>query len=446
MTLRTRFPMQLTAIVTLALVLVACGGGGDAAAATCDGEVEEGTIAMFAHEGSEADAYRQAIDGFNETTGAELGVTVELTMIPEGQYTDQVNAAAAAGDLPALLDFDGPNMANLAWAGHLAALDDCVSAELRDNVLPSLIEQGTYAERLYGLGSFDSGLGLWAWRSALEEVDARIPSGPDDAWTADELEQILHDLQDAGYEHPLDTKFWYGSQGEWFSYAFAPILWSAGGDLIDRDDYQTADGVLNSSESAEALTTFQRWVDEGLIDENAADDSNFLQKQAPISWVGHWMYGPYKEEAGDDLVLLPLPDFGTGSKTGMGSWAWGMTTAASDPDAAWAVIEHLMSDDVILAITEVNGAVPGTTSAIADSPNHAEGGDLELYVRQLEGAPDVAVPRPVTPAYPNITQVFTGVIDDIVHGADVQETLDEAVVAIDADIESNEGYPPPGGE
>jgi multiple sugar transport system substrate-binding protein len=127
----------------------------------------------------------------------------------------------------------------------------------------------------------------------------------------------------------------------------------------------------------------------------------------------------------------------------MGSWAWGVTSAAADPDAAWAVIDYLMSDDVILAITEVNGAVPGTTSAIGQSPNHASGGDLELYVTQLEGAPDLAVPRPVTPAYPNMTQVFRGVIDDIVRGADVQQTLDEAVATIDADIEENEGYPPP---
>jgi multiple sugar transport system substrate-binding protein len=437
-------PLAIAAPITVALLVAACSGGTtDGGGPACDGEIEEGELTMFAHEGSEADAYRAAVEGFNETRGAELGLTVDLTMIPEGQYTDQVNAAAAAGDLPDLLDLDGPNMANLAWGGHLVPIDSCIPDETRDNILPSLIAQGTYADQLYAVATFDSGLGLWAWGSALEEVGARIPTGPDDAWSVDELEGILRDLQDAGYEHPLDTKFWYGSQGEWFSYAFTPILWSAGADLIDRDDYQSADGVLNSAEAVAGLTTFQSWVDDGLIDKDAADDNNFLEEDSPISWVGHWMYGPYKEAAGDDLVLLPLPDFGTGTKTGMGSWAWGMTSAAEDPDAAWAVLEYLISDDVIIDITTVNGAVPGTRSAIEKSPNHAEGGDLELYVTQLEGAPDIAVPRPVTPAYPNMTQVFRSVIDDIVNGADVQQTLDEAVTTIDADIEDNEGYPPP---
>lgn len=441
-----RHMLRTAAVPSAALLLLAaCGGDDDdAAAAACDGTVDEGTVTMFAHEGAEADAYRAAIDDFNATTGSDLGVSVELTMIPEGQYTDQINAAAASGDLPDVLDLDGPNMANLAWSGNLSPLDECIPDDLRDNILPSLIEQGTYADNLWAVGSFDSGLGLYAWKSALDEVGARIPTSADDAWTAEETEQILRDLQAAGYENPLDTKFWYGSQGEWFTYAFAPIVWSAGGDLINRDDYQSADGVLNSPEVVEAFTTFQTWVDDGLIDRDAADDSNFLEKEAPISWVGHWMYQPYKDAAGDDLVVLPLPDFGTGSKTGMGSWAWAMTPEAADPDAAWAVVEHLMSDETIKAITDVNGAVPGTQSSIDDSELYAEGGDLELFVDQLNAAPDVAVPRPVTPAYPVITGIMRTVIDDIIQGADVAETLGDAVADIDADIDANDGYPAPG--
>jgi len=372
-----------------------------------------------------------------------MGLTVDLTMIPEGQYGDNVTAAAASGDLPDVIDHDGPSMANLAWAGSLSPLDGCISDELRDSVLPSLIQQGTYADQLWSVGSFDSGLGLYAWQSALEEAGARIPEGIDDAWTADEFRDVLVGLQDAGYETPLDPKFWYGSQGEWFSYAYQPVLWSAGGDLVTREGDLTAEGVLNSADSVSGLETFQGWIEDGLLDTAAADDSNFLNKEAPISWVGHWMYQPYKDAAGDDLVVLPLPDFGTGTKTGMGSWAWGMSSAVEDPDAAWAVIEYLMSDDVIAEITTANGAVPGTQSAIEASELYGEGGDLQLFVEQLQAAPDVAVPRPVTPAYPTITSEFRTIIDDIIQGADVQTTLDEAAAAIDEDIATNEGYPPP---
>ena len=38
--------------------------------------------------------------------------------------------------------------------------------------------------------------------------------------------------------------------------------------------------------------------------------------------------------ASDDLVLLPLPDLGQGTKTGQGSWAWAVTAPEEKQDAA----------------------------------------------------------------------------------------------------------------
>lgn len=436
----------LAVALILPLLAAACGDDDDAAGADiCDGEVTVDTIDAWAHEGAEADAYQTMVDDFNATVGADLGLTVDLTLIPEGEYTDQVNAAAAADDLPALLDFDGPNLANLAWSETIVSLESCISDDLRDNLLPSIVSGGTYNDNLYSVGSFDSGLGLWAYRSALEGAGARIPEGADDAWTVDEMEQILRDLQAAGFANPLDIKIWYGTQGEWMTYGFSPITQSAGSDLVDRETLK-ADGVLNAPEVVDALTKFQSWADEGLIDTQAVDDSNFLSGESPLSWVGHWMYTPYLEAVGDDLILVPLPDFGNGTRTGMGSWAWAITSTGADidADASWAFIEFAVSDDSVLKITEVNGAVPSTKTALDKNPNFAEGGPLELFVEQLEGAPDIAVPRPITPGYPTVTSEFWGAMDEILLGEDVQTALDNAVAAIDADVDDNEGYPAPG--
>ncbi len=431
----------VTLMAVLAMIAGACGGGELEAAAECDGEISSGsTVTVWMHEGSEYTEMSAVLEGFN---ASQSDITVEVVSIPEGGYTDSLKAAAAANDLPDVIEFDGPVLYNFAWAGSVLSMEGCISDEVRDNMLPSLIAQGTYAGDLWGIGTFDSGLGLWAWGSALAEVGARIPTGAEDAWTAAEFETILRDLQGAGYEHPLDIKPWYGSQGEWFGYGFEPILWSGGAALIDRDNYDKADGVLNSDEAVAAMTTFQNWVNGGLIDMQAADDSNFLEKRSPISWVGHWMFGAYSEAAGDDLVLLPLPDFGEGTRTGMGSWGWAIANGVQDADAAMAVIEYMVSDDAVLAVTGANGAVPGTKTAIAKSPNHAPGGPLELYVEQLNGAPDIAMPRALTPAYPTLTATFSSLLDDIMNGKDVKTALDEAVAIIDADIEANEGYPDP---
>ncbi len=426
-------------VVGLILVAAACSSGGGGAGAVCDGTIDDSTITVWVHEGSEADAYVELIEDFN-ASGA--GVTVELTQLPEGGYTDAINAAAAAGDLPDIIDFDGPTLANFAWAGSIVHIDDCITDDVKENLLPSIIQGGTYNDNLYSIGTFDSGLGLWAWKSALDEVGARIPADAGDAWTAEEFEGILVDLQGAGYAHPLDIKIFYGTQGEWMTYGFSPITQSVGSDLVDRGSLK-AEGVLNDQAVVDGLTVFQKWATDGLINMDAVDDTPFLTKETPISWVGHWMYNAYKEAAGDDLVLVPLPDFGDGTKTGMGSWAWAVTSSNTDGDAAWKFLEFAVSDPTILKITAANGAVPATNTALAQNPNFAPGGDLELFVEQLEGAPNIAVPRPVTPGYPTVTSEFWGAMDKILLGADVQATLDAAAAAIDADVDANDGYPAP---
>jgi multiple sugar transport system substrate-binding protein len=92
-------------------------------------------------------------------------------------------------------------------------------------------------------------------------------------------------------------------------------------------------------------------------------------------------------------------------------------------------------------MTNANGAVPARKSAIAQSELYAEGGLLNIFVQQLEGG--VAVPRPVTPAYPVISAAFDVAVRNIIAGADVQSELDAAVQKIDQDIMDNSGYPLP---
>ncbi len=92
------------------------------------GDGERGKIAALLEEWSKAHPDKKAV----------------LEILPEGAYNEQVQAAALAGNLPDLLDFDGPNYANYVWSGYLVPLNDIVPKATIDNVIPSLIAQGTY--------------------------------------------------------------------------------------------------------------------------------------------------------------------------------------------------------------------------------------------------------------------------------------------------------------
>jgi multiple sugar transport system substrate-binding protein len=242
-------------------------------------------------------------------------------------------------------------------------------------------------------------------------------------------------------EYAIDFKMNYG-QGEWYTYGFAPIMQSFGGDLIDRSTYKSADGVLNGPAAVEGMTFFQDLFKKGYANANPpGDDSFYGAKTAALTFVGHWMWNSHNDGLGDDLVLLPMPKFGEKAVTGMGSWNWGLTSSCPNPDAAWKFLEYLISPDEILRMTNANGAVPARKTAAAKSELYGEGGPVNLFVQQLEGG--VALPRPVTPAYPVITAVYAEAVQNIIAGADVKAELDKAVKKIDQDIEDNQGYPMP---
>jgi multiple sugar transport system substrate-binding protein len=438
--------------VILTISLAACGGTATEVPAEQQQAAEQPaaeempaeeavTIDVWFHSGKgpERDALNATIEEFNSSQDA---VQVNAVQLPEGSYNDQVNAAALAGDLPCALDFDGPNLYNYAWSGYLTPIDEYVSDEMRNDFLPSIIDQGTYAGNLYSLGQFDSGLAIWANKAYLEEAGVRIPEGVDDVWSKEEFVDALDKLQALDQvEYAIDFKMNYG-QGEWYTYGFSPIVWSHGGGLIDRSNYETADGVLNSPESIEAMEFFQMLFDEGYTKaEPAGDDDFYINKVAALSWVGHWMWEPHHENMGDNVILIPMPDFGAGPKTGMGSWNWGITTSCANPDATWTFLDFILSKDEILRMTNANGAVPARQSAIEESELYASDGPLNLFVQQLQS--DMAVPRPIYPGYPVLTSAFQEAVQNIVSGADVTQELNNAVQTIDQDIQDNQGYPAP---
>ncbi|TME13242.1 MAG: sugar ABC transporter substrate-binding protein [Chloroflexi bacterium] len=426
---RVIFPLM----VLLSMLFSACGSTSSTTAGSASGPI---TVQLFFHsgQGAERDALNATLKAFSDRNP---DITVDAVQLPEGRYTDQVNLAALAHSLPCLLDFDGPTLYNYTWSGYLLPLDKYVSPEMKADFLPSIINQGMYNHHLYSLGQFDSGLGIYANKQYLSEVRARIPT-IDNPWTLTEFNDILAKLKNVpGVEYPLDLQMAFG--GEWFTYGFSPFVESFGGDLINRSNYQSSSGVLNGPDAVAAMTWFQGLFKQGYSNPFPVENTDFTSGKSALSWVGHWVYPDYSKALGDNLLVLPAPNLGNGAKTGMGSWNWGITSSCKTPDAAWKVLNFILSPNEIARMTNANGAVPARNSAIAQSKLYAPNGPLQVFVQQLQRG--IAEPRPITPAYPTITSAFAVAVANIAAGADVKEELDKAVQKIDQDIEDNQGYP-----
>ncbi len=410
-----------------ALLAIAGCGGQDADSAQ--------VLEIWAHAGqaSERETLQAQVARFNRSGAA---IPARLTLIPEGSYNAQVQAAAVAGELPDLLEFDGPFLYAYVWQGRLRPLDDLLPQALLDDLLPSLRAQGRYRGRLWSAGTFDSGLGLYADAARLETAGIRLPTLKS-PWRRDEFEAILDRLaRDDPDGQVLDLKLNYA--GEWFTYAFSPLLQSAGGDLVARPGLDRAEGVLDGPGSVMAMRAVQGWIERGRVDPNIDDDA-FASGRVALAFGGHWNYPRYRERLGGRLRLLPLPDFGRGSRTGQGSWSWAVTAGSRHPREAARFIAFLLQPDEVLAMCGANGAVPATRRAIDRSPRYRVGGPLRLFVEQLTGGR--AVPRPRTPAYPVITAEFQKAFERIRSGSAVEASLARAARTIDREIADNRGYP-----
>jgi multiple sugar transport system substrate-binding protein len=364
---------------------------------------------------------------------------VEIVSSLRRNYENWVHREAATGTLPCLLEFDGPYLSAFAWPAYLQPIDKFVPPAMLHDFLPSIVAQGTYQGRLYSLGQYDSGMGLWGNRRYLLAAGVRIPT-LDAPWGLAEFEQALARLT-ALKEVDYAINFaLYAKGGEFYSYGYAPILQGFGGDVIDRLTYRSAKGVLDGPRSVAAMKRFQHWIEKGWTRAVLDRHDDFDRGKAALSWTGHWAYQGYYKSLGEDLVLLPMPDFGRGIKTGVGSWAWGMSSTCREPAGAWAFLAHLLSTREIVNMTNVNDGVPARRSALAQSPMYGPQGPLRFYVRQLAAA---GAPRPTTPAYGTISKAFAEAVGNIVAGGDVQSELGKAAAIIDQTIAAHRGYPYP---
>lgn len=371
------------------------------------------------------------IEDFNT---AQSDWTVAVESFPQQSYNDSVVASALAGNLPCILDVDGPVMPNWAWAGYLQPLP--ISQEAIDGHLDSTI--GRWDGEIYSVGLWDAAVALYARESTLNDLGLRTPT-LEEPWTRDEFMAALDAAKATGnYDYPLDLGTAW--TGEWYPYAYSPFLQSFGGDIVDRSTYDTAEGALNGDAAIEFGEWWQSLFADGYAPGTSQDpadrDTGFINGKYAFSWNGNWAAAATLEGV-DDVVFLPAPDFGNGPTIGAGSWQFGVSSACAHPEGAAAFVEHALQDKYLAAFSDGIGLIPATKEAAQMTEKYADGGPLAVFFGLSE---EQSLVRPVSPGYVVAAKVFEKALSDIANGADVADTLDAAVDEINDDIETNQGY------
>lgn len=452
-----KYWFSLACLLIMAMVLVACGGGDAAPAEESAAPAEEAVPTEAAPAGEEAPAEAAAPSGagipvtlWSHSAGNPDEIAVVQQMIadynamqstyevvlesfPQESYNDSVAAASIAGSLPCIVDLDAPTVPNFAWSGYLQPLPVDRAEIDALNILPNDI--GVYNDEVYALGQFDVALMLFARQSILDEYGIRAAT-IDEPWTLEELNAAIEILDASGeYEYAIDVGA--AGTGEWVPYAYSPWLQSFGGDLINRDNFLEAEGVLNGPEAIAFGEWYKSIFENGYAPATAADDQGFNKGEIALWYNGSWAAQSVLDAWGDDAVFMPPPDFGNGPVIGAGSWQFGVSEACEYPEGAAEFIMFTMAPENVALMSETSSLIPSTPEGAALTEKYAEGG---IFRPMYDYAEAYALIRPPTPGYLMLSSQFEQAALSIRDGGNVQDALDDAVDAIERDIEDNSGY------
>lgn len=386
---------------------------------------------------SERPYFVQLEKSFNKEYAAK-GLTLKIKPIPG--YDNAIPAAFMSKDLPDVIMVDGPNMANYVWSKMLRPIDQMIDPATLHALIPGVLAQGTYGpdKHVYMVGQGDSSVALWGNKRYLARAGIEVPTSLDKAWDYEQFTAVLAKLKSSsGAKWPLDLKLDYG--GEWLTYGYYPFIRSAGGDIVDGKTWK-ARGTVNSPATVDAVKKIKSWIDKGYVVPATAGGNRFFgDKTAALSWVGNWMWRAHADALGDDLVLIPAPRFGPRAFAPNGGWGWAVPATAQRSDDIAKFLNFVLSKEQVAAWSNATGFIPARADAADLTKLYSKDGKARLLALQAQ---QIAVVRPIHPAYPVISSAFGKALSSVFEGAEVQPALDKAASTIDEDIEDNNGYPP----
>lgn len=151
--------------------LAGCGSKEKSSGSSDSGEIK--IWVQFSDETPEGKAWAEIVNNFNDEYEGEYKAVTEY--IPRsgsgGGYEDKVNAAITTNTLPDVITLDGPNTAAYAHSGVIAPLDDYLKDADMDDVLDSIIQQGTYDGKMYAFGFSESSVGVYYNKSLFKMLE-----------------------------------------------------------------------------------------------------------------------------------------------------------------------------------------------------------------------------------------------------------------------------------
>lgn len=434
----TRYLLPL--LVLFSMLLAACGGGAatqppaatepateapGGGTAECPAGVDGMAIEMWSpFTGPDGDEMTALADRFSSEN--PCGVTV--THVAQPEYVQKLEAAAAAGQLPAMTAVRAINVGQLAARNVLKPFSPEAMAVLGEDLTGGFPDDlwalGEYKGERYSIPLDVNPLVMFYNKDLFEQAGIELPGA--EPWTSEQFEDALTKLEAINVT-PV-------SLGTAFQ---AAALWQAlirqyGGALTD-DAGTTA--TYNSEAGVKALEKIKELRDKYTPDVSGTGDPEvnvFKQGDVGMTFHGPWWISDLAKL--DFVGFAPLPTIGDQPATWGGSHQLALTTDDPTTQAAAAVWIKWLSDNS--AQWAKAGQVPARTSAREDPELTTIAPPISNI---LESANTVVILPPVPALEPALWDQFGPVIDAYLAGdvTDAAAALDEAAAKSQQVIDEN---------
>lgn len=402
-------------------VLAACGGSADSA-----GGNGPALNVIWRSEDDPAGVYPKLVEQFNQTNTDGIHITQLHSPIDSAHlHTIFLNMLSTRSAEVDIISMDIVWPAEFALNQWIVPINDKWLQSERGDYLPGPIQGCTLGDQIWA-APLRTDAGLLYYRQDLTTTSPQ---------TWNELTQMAQQSQASNA-----TKYgyvWQGAQNEGLVCCFAEVLYSFGGTVLDPRNPKTV--TVNSSAGIQALTTMVNWADS--ISSNVTtlktqNDVVAVWQQGNAAFMRNWpaaysLSNVPSSKVAHKFTVSSLPYGGTNT-TGhsvIGGWQLGINafSNADKIDAAWKFIHFMLSHDAQKAIA-LGALLPTLKSIYDDADVQAK----NPFFKQLGPILKAALPRPVSPRYPDISNAMQARVEQALTK---QLSPEGALIALQNDLQ-----------
>jgi multiple sugar transport system substrate-binding protein len=343
------------------------------------------------------------------------GIDITVTGIPfSDEGLAQLDTALATDEGPDIFRIASDRLPNYGEQGVLSPIDDYLTDEDREDILPNLLEGVAYNGDHLAWPQWVPPIGFYLNNAIFEVAGVEVP---DESWTVDEFKQIAQDLTSEGV-------FGFATYMGAASVNELTLLYTEGATVLSEDN---SEYTLNSEEGAAGLQTLIDLFGAGAMPPDSttlalADvDQGFIDGRFAMITGGS---GGVANFTGNDIdfTVLPPPIGGAGETITVGGMGTYAIPAKEGDEARLAAAHDLARYLTGEVINDVPGwfLAPSTRQSIdvaAENPGMQPFQDMLPAVRFM----------PLIPSWPEIDSLIHPEIQLAVAGQkDAQQALDDA--------------------